>query len=1244
MAGQHYIEETLFIENVDKLTLMSAGDIDNPIISCSSANIGISFINVTSLIIDGLTISGCGMEITPSFFNETVNKYAVNPLNITTNITAGVFMNYINDLTLDRTKILNNERFGLLGVNVLGDVLIVDTNISLNNQHVLNMSECTENQLLTCKGGNMVLMYTDLEECPADPIQYSLVIENSVFQHGFDLGSTYQPYLRTDFDKEDLVLIGGGGVGIQMMQSSYGVVVNITGSMLTNNSAYVGANLYILMWDFVDNSSIYIKDTTINNGNQLAQFRNTVQETRNFDLASGMFFLYGMAFFTEYTPICTADRKYQVDILNIEDTVISYNEATLNSAVFMFMWPRSLIAYPRHITLSNVSMVGNNGDATIINFYVGDPNYSNFYKVFLFNCTFENNFYLKETRYIESANPQVYFASAHSFVVFEGCRWMNNRATSLTALLSHIHLNGTNTFINNTAPARGAGLNIRDGSSVIFEPNSITIFENNHAGQFGGAIFAEMFSYICFYVIDKSKPLPQIYFTNNSAGMAGDAVYANLENCLIHDYFYSERALPAFISISNFSDNDVTNSTSLISSEASTLCYCLNETYETTQCSNLNNTMEIRAYIGEIFKVTVIALSYTSIAGTNLGTGSTPTDVTATIINHESHVELGELQTIQSIDKGCSDINYRLLSSGIQTVELVLSPRIDRIYMPLVLKVTLESCPAGFEESNQTLQCECVPVLKRNNVICNSRQLTLVREPSAWIGIVNISNISHTGFSPICGAENYCNTSQLTHFKVDNPDVQCINNRAGVLCGKCQEGYSIAIGSSNCLECTNNYLILLIFFVVAGILLIGFLSLSKLTVSTGRINAFLFYANVIKLANYEFFGYEEKGFSIFQVIINWINLDFGIESCFYNGMDMYAKAWFQFLFSFYLYFLLAIPIIAARYSSKITKILPSNMLPVLMTTILITFTKLLRASTIIFPYATIETDENPVGVWLHDGNVLVFDSRYIPLFLFSLFMNFVVIFPFCTIMFLYSFIWSFSSHEGTKFEKFVLFIRKHLIKLKPFLDTYDAPYTANHRYWTGLLVLLRIVVFFLVFVVISSSANSILKTSGVTIISLILLGVILAGDIYHCKYNKRVEFLCLLNLAILELTLLILHLTLPDYARELGTGIVISISITFGVAVMIFGVIYEHYYIYKPKIYKWLGKEYTDTKCDDGINAEMEREINEKYFKTDKVVEDDLEFINIVDERRKVPRSSVSQDYDKLQKLVTPLNATNPTV
>ena len=97
------------------------------------------------------------------------------------------------------------------------------------------------------------------------------------------------------------------------------------------------------------------------------------------------------------------------------------------------------------------------------------------------------------------------------------------------------------------------------------------------------------------------------------------------------------------------------------------------------------------------------------------------------------------------------------------------------------------------------------------------------------------------------------NTDTLTNATTNYTIANSIDayNRSGLLCGKCQKGFSLVFGSSKCLKCSNNYLSLLIAFALAGLILVIFLLVLKLTVAIGTINGLIFYANIARYQSIE---------------------------------------------------------------------------------------------------------------------------------------------------------------------------------------------------------------------------------------------------------------------------------------------------------------------------------------------------------------------------------------------------------
>ena len=294
----------------------------------------------------------------------------------------------------------------------------------------------------------------------------------------------------------------------------------------------------------------------------------------------------------------------------------------------------------------------------------------------------------------------------------------------------------------------------------------------------------------------------------------------------------------------------------------------------------------------------------------------------------------------------------------------------------------------------QQTQNICSKLLHRQQV-----RVSKTNENNFWISKQNAEALFlHKYRCPL----DYC-TNAPVNVTLDDPSVQCDFNRTGMLCGKCQKGFSLAFGSLHCIPCDNNRTALVIIFAVAGIVLIALIFLARLTVSVGTLNGLFFYANVIQANHQAYFPRETTNF--FTTFISWLNLDLGIETCFYDGMDIYAYSWFQFLFPFYLWFLVGCIILASRYSRSIAKRLGQNPVAVLATVLLISYSKILSALIIplTWSYLTYYTASNETQsvIWLYDASMLFFrEPKHMALGLFATLCTAVLVVPYIFLLFL----------------------------------------------------------------------------------------------------------------------------------------------------------------------------------------------------------------------------------------------------
>ena len=302
-----------------------------------------------------------------------------------------------------------------------------------------------------------------------------------------------------------------------------------------------------------------------------------------------------------------------------------------------------------------------------------------------------------------------------------------------------------------------------------------------------------------------------------------------------------------------------------------------------------------------------------------------------------------------------------------------------------------------------------------------------------WIGFKDKNIAAHTYCIHCKKEEN--KTTTITNITTESHKL-CTNNRAGILCGSCIPGYSLQLGGYKCGDCssypTYKGMLLLLLFIVAGIILIIVLFFLNLTVSSGLINGLIFYCNMIHSNTESFLPINLDSTNRTQLMIvsenmvhflrtfqAWMNLDFGIVTCFFNGYNTYISTWMQFLFPLYIWLLILLIVLASRYSSKVSKLTTSNTVPVLATLMLLSYAKLLITciEAIYFTKLEFLDSDSKHTVWLLDGSIPYLSIKHIPLMLMSILTITVYIVPFTLLLLLGPVLQAKSDHKIFKLDK-----------------------------------------------------------------------------------------------------------------------------------------------------------------------------------------------------------------------------------
>ena len=1149
LPGDHALDMNITVTNVASLTMVGKSSSGNRATVVCSGSVGFRFNGTVDLKIYSLAFKSCS------------RKYAAPP---------AILDNFALLLQTSQYAELVNCSFH----DNIGTALAVNnTNITLAGNTEFTHNHCETN---SCVGGGIVALSSNLTFTGNTTFLENIV---HVF-HGAGGAIYASPNTVVSFNGFSNFISNSAHYGGAIYTETSTVLFNGISNFITNSAEISGGAIYAIQNsvvslngtnNFISNSAghsggaIYTSRNTAFNFSGISNFKNNSAEfggafcaventvlsfngTNNFISNSAN---YGGTFYTENlsggaleVALCfngtnnfISNSAYHSGgaIYALRNTVLSFN------GIHKFISQSA--EYCGGTIYTNKTLLTFNGISNFTNSSanIGGAFFTAENTVLSFNGI--NNFVNNSASYFGGAiltqeNSSLSFSETSNFIsnsaealggaicmytssniVLHFSKFINNSAHSGGAIYARdngaVTLNGTIYFTNNRGrkgtvyglyDTCGGGVYMGIKSTFSILPSNTVYWENNHA-TLGGAIYVQDASPVsyCDSLMPKEKcffQLPgqsltnsadvQFVFKNNSADAAGSVLYGGaIDNCKLTD-LDSYSSGEVFDMIVNIDSNDY-NTTSVISSEPIGICPCQNNIPD---CMNF---IERQVYPGETFQVSVIALGQRN--------GTVPSTVSTIYLGTG---DLPPSQYHQQVNNTCTKLNYTVHSLS-QRVGIELhaesSPCSNYELLPTLTINLYQTCPPGFNISESRKSCVCVSRLAQYahqcNITNNLGQITREAGQHFWAGYKNQSHevILH----PHCPFD-YC-VNDTVDFPLNNSDIQCAYNRSGLLCGRCKEGYSLVLGSTRCRKCTYSHLVLLIPFAVMGVALVFFLLVCKLTVATGMLSGLVFYANIVGPNRTIFLPVEST--NTLSIFIAWLNLDFGIETCFFDGVDVYSKTWLQFVFPVYIWVLVGLMIAVSHFSHRFANLLGNNPVSVLATLILLSYMKILRTLITVLYVTDLEYPTHNRMVWLYDANINYLSGKHIPLFL-------VAVLVFLFLFLPYTFLLLFGQWLQT-ISHLRLFSWVNSSRLKPFTDSYHAPYKPKHRYWPGLLLVLRFVLL-LVFALqfnpqqdrVSINLLAILVGTGV----LVVLAWISCG-VYKNWYLDALEGSFALNLVIL---------------------------------------------------------------------------------------------------------------------------------
>ena len=601
---------------------------------------------------------------------------------------------------------------------------------------------------------------------------------------------------------------------------------------------------------------------------------------------------------------------------------------------------------------------------------------NDYVNVIMENITAEKNFQNHEFQ-LPYKNCLFVVHNIGSLLLNGSSSFTDNYGSVFGVMNTKIVLEGILHFKNNSAYI-GSVVNVIGSSWFILNDGLNAKFIENSAVTKGGAIYAySEQTQKCMFTAPNGSNNISMLFHDNTANYSGSSIFSNnLYNCLAgNKSFITSDAKTFYHNISNGTLNGG------LSTVVDRLCICWQQ--NSSNCIVFDGTI---VYPGMTLHFPVAALdvfnqiTFTEILLLLLNYGPI-SQTTFYTLNKNWYLE-SPMQLIAQ--DNCTMVNVTFLKHTSNCHD-------DDLMLPLLIKLSQDlsnlhilnflvpqECPVGFQFYDSSQKCDCSSVFHNFNFqhVCKISSdgynplitITLpVTTVFHWIGIINIKNVSSFGVSIDCYI--YCNFNSkydtyiindnnksilITALnKLNDKESLCLKNRAGPLCSQCAPDYSVVFGSNDCIRCSNWWLLTIIVYGIAGPLLVYLLYAFKLTLTAGKINGIIFYAQIISIGRVLYLTKNSGPNSYFIIVYSLISLinltiNFNLPLCLYDGMTELWKSGIGLMFPVYLLTIVIGLIIISRYSVRLSNRIADSSVQVLVTVVHLSFTTFLSSTLDVF--------------------------------------------------------------------------------------------------------------------------------------------------------------------------------------------------------------------------------------------------------------------------------------------------------
>ena len=1099
LPGVHQISTFIYLELLSNVSISGQGAVENVEITCAP-DVGLVIVNSRNLTIENVTVVGCGLRGEHlARVSLVAQEYVVlNPTyTLLTNIARAVVIIQCHSLTLEYVCIRDTLGVGLTGLNVLGDSLLKNVEFFNNSGSV----ETTPSYEDTA-GGAVFFFGGSLSQDTMISDRNSFRIDDCRFRNSSSRSEVNRYILADDFfeitdfraalnNGYAYPLDGAAGLSLIFAQQyKESQEVTIAATSFAHMIHPEGGCMLVLFQEPLSTISVTLDGVIFENchGNE-----------------SGGGLLVGFGYPTSYDAMDFGSIALHMP--NGTNQTITVKNTEFRECNAIWGGGAAVLSVPTFLTrLKNIKCIsfenctwfrnrGTTGSALAI----WEGKYHGVQKKFGFevnlrSCNFTENG-IEEIENAQQLNAAVVNLDAVEANFYGSTNFFDNKMSCIGATRSIINIGGTFKAERTQVISSGA-LDFRDTSFLVLREGAIVEFFSNQAVWRGGAIYVSASTPwpltefgLCALHFDRFQACPQqpcytlsgddtpfyrMNFVNNSAGMVGNDLYGTtFRHCPWVKPGQNGNEILKFL------ENELSDilrfSVNITDQESRNTINSL----DTHVSFHSSTPLPQEIMPGEQWTARVTARDFYN--------QEVPLLTTLRLLQSENIKDFSiDGNVVAFIDDEDNKLTFEFLGEEGQTVTFQFLPIIS--FRPSnSFSFTFTDCKVGFIYNKTRRACICDELLLslHPSIQCNPNG-TISYGTQRWIGFRN-NTFKNKGQYPYIYTTglcifDYCDESVILIENLSNISEQCNHNRAGTLCGRCREGYSRVLGSTACEICHSHTLWYLIFYFASGILIVTFIFTFQISISSGYLNGPIFYANVVSIFAASIYPTNVPRYqNIDFVIISFLNLDIGFQTCFYDGMTQLVYTGLKLTYPFYLLSIISSIALVAKYCpGKFLKMKSLKPVRAIATVLFISFTNIFQSVTRILAFAVLtyrgQNTEFTEFLWLHDPSVRYGSGSHGALVAVSGLLLVFILLPQVLLLAFY------------KPLQNVKCIKKRLQKWWPFFDAFQNPFIGRLRFWIGIQLLIRgLILIISCFQQLPSTSSITLREYSLFIVILILI-------------------------------------------------------------------------------------------------------------------------------------------------------------